>query len=179
VFAVDVKEVFVADFGEPLGKAEYVLSDSAVARKSKNGVTEMAYADVVAVSIEAFGGIAGCTLRSRSGQQLAVIKNEKGDASAYKAFVTELHKRLASSGAPITFTRGSWFTAGVVLGIVVILAAVAFGLELITTVPQQFAGKLVVAKGLAVVGLIAGPLYAFASRPRPYDASAIPEGAFR
>src|SRR5688500_3711500 len=146
---MDVRETFVADFGEPLGKAEYVLGDATVTRKSKSGVTEKAYADVVDVSLEALAGLAGCTMKSLHGQQLAVLKREKDDASAYKAFVAELHKRLAASGAPITFTRGSWFVAGVVLGIVSILAAVAFGLELIVAVPEQFAGKLLIAKGLA------------------------------
>lgn len=171
--------MFVADFGEPLGKAEYALGDSAITRRSKNAVTEMAYADVAAVSLETFANIAGCTLLSRSGQKLAVLKNEKDDASAYKAFVAELHKRLAANGANTTFTRGSWLVAGAVLGIVAFIAAVAFGLPLVMDVPEQFAGKLMIAKGMAVVGLIVGPLYAFASRPRSYDPNALPEGAFR
>lgn len=170
---------YVADLGEGLGRAEYTLGDRALRRRAKTGVTEMAYADVTSVSLESFGGMAGCALTSRAGQQISVLKTEQNGASSYKTFVVALHQRLAASGTRITYSRGSWFGVCMVLGIVAFLVLVAFGLPLILDVPTHFARKVRLAQTLTEIALVTGPLYAFAARPRTYTPGAIPDRALR
>jgi hypothetical protein len=177
--AAEAELTYSANFGEPIGTVQYVLRQRAISRQSKSGLTELLYSDVSSVSLETFASMGECRLRSRAGQTLAVMKNEMDDSAAYKVFVIELHRRLAASGSLIAYTRGSWFVVAVALGIALFLAFAAFGMEHILEVPARFAGKLLIAKGLAGIALVAGPLYALASRPRTYDPESIPAGAFR
>jgi len=170
--------VFTANVGGQDGNRTFSLTETGVRYETPKASAEIALRDVASVTLVSIGDIGTCTLRSRSGREMCVSQGDKQHAAAYRAFVVALHRQLMGSGGEVTYTTGAWIKVALILVVAALLLAVGFGMEHVIEVPRRYETKLMLVKGMALIGLVGGPLLAYWARPRPYDPRALPGDAF-